>query len=109
MTSFPFLNQYSFDTYFLIFVSEIDFIMSEDFEFHNRNKLRVMMAKYLEPVSARDGGVSEELKLLLTCLAPSTSQWKTIVCVCKDYSIYESCKDYLKDETLKRTTRFYPP
>ena len=32
------------------------------------------MKKYLESVSARDGGVSEELRLLLAYLAPSTSQ-----------------------------------
>lgn len=31
------------------------------------------MAKYCERVSARDGEVSEELRSLLACLAPSTS------------------------------------
>ena len=107
LTSPPFLNQYSSDFYSLIFVGEIDFVMLENFEFHDKNKLRVMMAKYLEPLSIRDGGVSEELIFLLTCLAPSNNSWKTIPRVFKDYSIYENYPEYIEDEALKRVTRFY--
>nr|XP_027067431.1 disease resistance protein RPM1-like [Coffea arabica] len=67
------------------------------------------MVKYLEPISARDGGVSEELRSLLACLVPSTSPLKTVPRVLNDYSIYEGYQDYIKDEALKRATRFYPP
>ena len=87
VTSPPFLNQHSHDFYSLIPVSEIDFIIPKDFEFSDRNKLRVAMTKYLEPISARDEGVSEELTLLLTFFAPSIGLWKTVVCVFKNYSI----------------------
>ena len=109
VTSSPFLNQYSLDSYSLIPVSEIDFILPENFEFHDRNKLRVMMTKYLELINALDGGVSEDLRSLLVCLAPSTNTWKTVPRVLKDYSIYEGYQDYTEDEALKRATRFYPP
>ena len=54
VTSPPFLNQYSPDSYFLIPVNEIDFIILEDFEFYDRNKLRVAIAKYLELARTRD-------------------------------------------------------
>ena len=66
------------------------------------------MAKYLEPVSARDGGVSEELRSLFNSLAPSTSQWKNVTRVFKDHSIDERYQDYIEDEALKWVTRFYP-
>ena len=65
------------------------------------NKLGVMMVKYLELKIARDGGVSEELRSLLTCLAPSTSQWKKVTRVLKDQSIYKAYQDCLEDEALK--------
>ena len=68
---------------------------------HGRNKLGVAIAKYFEPVRGHDGGVSEELKLLLSCLAPSTSQWKKVTRVLKDQSIYKAYQDCLEDEALK--------
>ena len=104
----PFLNQHFPDSYSLIPVSEINFIISKNFKFYDRNKLRVMMTKYLEPISTGDGEVSEELRLLLTYLALSTSSWKTTTRVFNNYSIYESYQGYIEDETLKRVTRFYP-
>ena len=69
------------------------------------------MVKYLESesVSVRDGGLSEELKFLLTCLTPSTSPWKTVTRVLKNYSIYEGYQDYIEDKPLKRAIRFYHP
>ena len=38
----PFLNQYFFDSYCLIPVSEINFIILENFEFHDKNNLRMV-------------------------------------------------------------------
>ena len=109
VTSPPFLNQYSPDSYSSIPVNEIDFIIPENFEFHDRNKLRVAMARYLEPINASEGGVNGECKLSLTCLAPFTSPWKPVTRVPKNYSIYEGYQDHVEDEALKRATRFYPP
>ncbi|XP_071902219.1 uncharacterized protein [Coffea arabica] len=109
VTSSPLLNQYFPDSYSSIPVTEIDFIIPENLKFHDRNKLRVAMEKYLEPKNACDGGVNGECKLSLTCLAPSTSPWKTVARVLKDYSIYEGYQDHIEDEVLKRATRFYPP
>ena len=60
----PFLNQHSPNSYFMISVSDIDFLISEVSEFHDRKKLGVVMAKYLEPISARDGEVYAKLRLL---------------------------------------------
>ena len=59
------------------------------------------MAKYLELVIARDGGMNEELSLLLACLALSSSQQKKVTHVLKNHSIYESYQDYIKDEALE--------
>ena len=70
----PFSCQHYPDSHFIISASEIDFVILEIFESHGRNKLGVAMAKYLDSVSAHDGKVSEGLRLLLTCLAPPTSQ-----------------------------------
>ena len=74
VTPHLFPSQHSPNSYSIISISEIDFVISKVFAFHGKNKLRVAMTKYLESVSARDGGVSEELRLLLAYLAPSTSQ-----------------------------------
>ena len=89
VTSLPFPSQHSSNSYSVISISEIDFVISEDFEFHDRNKLRVTMVKYFEPVSAHDEGVSEKLRSLLVCLELSTSPWKTVTHLFKDYSIYD--------------------
>ena len=61
----PFSNLHSPDSYSVISISEIDFIISEIFEFYGRNKLKVVMVKYLEPVSACNGEMNEELKSLV--------------------------------------------
>ena len=109
VTSPPILNQYLPNSYSSNPVSEIDLIISEDFVFYDRDKLRATMKKYLEPVSVHDGGVSEKIRFLLTCLKPSTYPWKTTPRVLKDYSIYEGYQGYTEDEALRRVTRFYPP
>ena len=85
----PFPSQHSLNSYSVISVSEIDFVISENFEFHDINKLGIAMVKYFESVSARDDGVGEELRPLLVCLAPSTSPYKTVTHVLKNYSIYK--------------------
>ncbi|XP_071928948.1 uncharacterized protein [Coffea arabica] len=109
VTSPPLLHQYSPDSYSSIPVNEIDFIIPDNFEFHDRNKLRVAMARYLEPINANEGGVNGECKLSSTRLAPFTSPWKPVTRMLKDYSIYEGYQDYIEDEALRRATRFYPP
>ena len=101
MTSSPFSSQHSPNSYSVISISEIDFVIPEVFESHGRNKLGVVMAKYLELVIACDGGASKELKSLFNCLTPSTSQWKKATHVLKDHSIYESYQDYIEDEAMK--------
>ncbi|XP_071901914.1 uncharacterized protein [Coffea arabica] len=105
----PFPNPHFLNFYSMISVNEIDFVIPEVFESHGRNKLRVAMVKYLEPLSALDGGVEEKLRSLLDYLAPSTNPWKTVTRVLKDYSIYEGYQDHIEDEALRRATRFYPP
>ena len=79
----PFSSQYYPDSYSIIFVSAIDFVIPEIFESHGRNKLGVVMAKLLGLVSTRDREASEELRSLFNCLAPSTSQWKKATQVLK--------------------------
>ena len=70
-----FPNQHSPNSYSVISITEIDFVIPKIFEFHRRrNKLEIAMTKYLELIITHDGGVSEELKSLLTCFEPSTSQ-----------------------------------
>ncbi|XP_071907314.1 uncharacterized protein [Coffea arabica] len=105
----PFPNPHFLTSYSMISVNEIDFVIPEVLESHGRNELRVVMVKYLEPLNALDGGVDEELRSMLDYLAPSTSPWKIVARVLKDYSIYEGYQDHIEDEALKRATRFYPP
>nr|XP_027061857.1 uncharacterized protein LOC113688274 isoform X2 [Coffea arabica] len=105
----PFPNPHFLNSYSMISVNEIDFVIPEVFESHCRNELRVAMVKYLEPLNALDGGVDEEWRSLLEYLTPFTSLQKIVARVLKDYSIYEGYQDYIEDETLKRASRFYPP
>ena len=97
----PFSSQHYSDSYSIISASAIDFVVSEIFESHGKNKLEVAMAKYLESVSVRDGGASEESRSLFNCLAPSTSLWKNVTSVVKDHSIDEGYQDYIMNEILK--------
>ena len=53
--------------------------------------------------------MGEEFRTLLNCSVPSTSQWKKVTRVFKDYSTYEGYQYYIEDETLKQIKRFYPP
>ena len=65
VTPLPFSNQHSPNSYSVISISEIDFVILEIFQFYGRNKLGVTMAKYRELISIHDGGVSEEFRSLL--------------------------------------------
>ena len=85
--SSPSSNQYVLEYHSISPVNEIEFIIPEEFEFHNRKNLGVMMITKL--LIGHDGGASEELKLLFDCLAPPTSQWKK--------------------RAVKRAMRYYPP
>ena len=109
LTPLPCPHQYSLNLYFVIFVSEIDFVVPEVFELYGRNKVRVAITKYLEFVIACDGEVNKELRSLVTCLAPSTSQWKKVTRILNDHSTYKGYQDYIEDETLKRAIRCYLP
>ena len=97
----PFPSQYSLNSYFVISISETDFVIPEVFQFHDRNKSGVEMTKYFKLIITRDGEVSEELTSLLTCVATSTSQWKKVTRVLKNHSTYEGYQDYIEDEILK--------
>ena len=99
VTFLSFSNQYFSNSYSVISVSEIDFIISKVFESHCRNKLKVVMAKYLELIIVCDGGVSEEFRILFNCLTPSTSQWKNVTHVLKDHSTDEGYQGYIEDKT----------
>ena len=68
----PSPSRHSPNSYSVISVSEINFVIPEVFEFYGKNKLEVAMAKYLEP-STHDREVNEELRSLFNCLARSTS------------------------------------
>ena len=48
VTSFLLPSQYFPNSYSVISISEIDFVIPKVFEFHGRNKLGVAMAKYRE-------------------------------------------------------------
>ena len=93
VTSFLLPSQYFPNSYSVISISEIDFVIPKVFEFHDRNKLGVAMAKYLELEIVHDRWVSEGLKSLLTCLAQSTSQWKKVTRVLKNHSTYQGYKN----------------
>ena len=101
VTSSPFFSQHYPVYYSIISASAIDFGITEIFEFHDKNKLGVAIAKYLEPISVRDGGASEELSSLFNCLVPSTNEWKKATSMLKNHFIYEGYHDYIEDETLK--------
>ena len=64
-----------------------------------------------DPTSESDSKMRTKyhLRLLHTWLMPSTSRWKKGNHVFKDHSTYDGYQDYIKDEIVKRVTRFYPP
>lgn len=105
--SSPSSNQHIIDSYSISPVNEVHFIILEEFEFHCRNKLGVTTTIKLL-ISHHYGGVSDELKLLLDCLAPSTGQEHKVARVRKNYSTYEGYEDY-EEKAMKRAMRFYPP
>ena len=89
VTPSPFSIQHYPNSYSIISASAIDFVISKSFESHDKNKLGVSMAKYLEPISGRDKEASEELRSLFKCSVSSTNQWKKATRVLKNHSIYE--------------------
>ena len=66
VTPSPFISQHYPNSYSIISASAIDVIIPEIFESYDRNKLGVVMAKYLESLRTRDRGASEELSHYLT-------------------------------------------